>query len=63
MFCIKIRIYKTIILPVVVYWSEIWCLTLRDESRLSVFEIGAEGDSWTEEERGGLRLEKTTKSA
>jgi uncharacterized membrane protein len=35
---IKIRIYKTIILPVVVYGCETWYLTLREEHRLRVFE-------------------------
>jgi hypothetical protein len=35
---IKIRIYKTIILPVVLYGCEIWSLTLREEHRLRVFE-------------------------
>jgi hypothetical protein len=35
---IKIRIYKTIILPVVLYGYETWCLTLREEHRLRVFE-------------------------
>ena len=35
---IKIKIYRTIILPVVLYGCEIWSLTLRDESRLRVFE-------------------------
>jgi hypothetical protein len=35
---IKIRIYKTIILPVVLYWCETWSLTLREEHRLRVFE-------------------------
>ena len=30
--------YKTIILPVVLYGCEAWSLTLREESRLSVFE-------------------------
>jgi hypothetical protein len=33
---IKIRIYKTIILPVVLYGGEIWSLTLREEHRLRV---------------------------
>jgi hypothetical protein len=31
-------IYKTIILPVVVYGSAIWSLTLREEHRLRMFE-------------------------
>jgi hypothetical protein len=35
---IKIRIYKTIILPVVLYGCESWSLTLREEHRLRVFE-------------------------
>jgi hypothetical protein len=30
--------YKTIILPVVLYGCETWCLTLREEHRLRVFE-------------------------
>ena len=34
----KIKIYKTIILPVVLYGYETWSLTLREESRLRVFE-------------------------
>ena len=34
----KIKIYKTIILPVVLYGCETWDLTLREESRLRVFE-------------------------
>jgi hypothetical protein len=35
---IKIRTYKTIILPVVLYGCETWFLTLREEHRLRVFE-------------------------
>jgi hypothetical protein len=35
---IKIRIYKTIILPVILYGCETWSLTLREEHRLRVFE-------------------------
>jgi hypothetical protein len=34
----QIRIYKTIILPVVLYGCETWSLTLREEHRLRVFE-------------------------
>jgi hypothetical protein len=34
----KIRIYKTIILPVVLYGCETWRLTLREEHGLRVFE-------------------------
>ena len=35
---LKIKIYKTIILPVVLYGCETWWLTLREERRLRVFE-------------------------
>jgi hypothetical protein len=35
---LKTRIYKTIILPVVLYGCETWSLTLREEHRLRVFE-------------------------
>jgi hypothetical protein len=34
----KIKTYKTIILPVVLYGCATWSLTLREEHRLSVFE-------------------------
>jgi hypothetical protein len=36
---VKVEIYKTIILPVVLYGRETWSLTLREEHRLRVFEI------------------------
>ena len=35
---LKIKIYRTIILPVVLYGCETWTLTLREERRLRVFE-------------------------
>jgi hypothetical protein len=35
---IKTIIYKTIILPAVLYGCETWSLTLREEHRLRVFE-------------------------
>jgi len=35
---LKIKIYRTIILPVVVYGCETWSLILREECRLRVFE-------------------------
>jgi len=35
---LKIKIYRTIILPVVLYGCETWLLTLREERRLRVFE-------------------------
>jgi hypothetical protein len=35
---VKVKIYKAIILPVVLYGCETWSLTLREEHRLRVFE-------------------------
>ena len=35
---LKIKIYRTIILPVVLYGCETWSLTLREERRLGLFE-------------------------
>ena len=35
---LKIKIYRTIMLPVVLYGCETWLLTLREEHRLRVFE-------------------------
>jgi hypothetical protein len=35
---VKLKIYKTIILPVVLYGCETWSLTLREQHRLRVFE-------------------------
>jgi len=35
---LKIKIYRTIILPIVLYGCETWSLTLREESKLRVFE-------------------------
>jgi hypothetical protein len=35
---IRIKIYGTIILPVVLYGCEIWFLTRREKDRLRVFE-------------------------
>jgi hypothetical protein len=35
---VKIKIYKTIILPVVLYGCETLSLTLREEHKLRVFE-------------------------
>ncbi|KAJ4431914.1 hypothetical protein ANN_20520 [Periplaneta americana] len=55
---LKVRIYKTVILPVVLYDSETWTLTLREEQRLRVFEnkvlrkiFGAKRDEVTGEWR------------
>jgi hypothetical protein len=35
---VKVRIYKTIMLPVVLYGCETWSLTVREEHKLRVFE-------------------------
>jgi len=35
---IKIEIYRTVVLPVVLYGCDTWSLTLREERRLRVFE-------------------------
>jgi hypothetical protein len=35
---VKVRIYKTIILPVVLYGCETWSVTVREEHKLRVFE-------------------------
>jgi len=35
---LKIKIYRNIILPIVLYGCETWSLTLREERRLRVFE-------------------------
>jgi hypothetical protein len=35
---VKIKIYRTIILPLVLYGFETWSLTLREEHRVSAFE-------------------------
>jgi hypothetical protein len=34
----KIRVYRTVVLPVVLYGCKTWSLTLREEQRLRVFE-------------------------
>jgi len=35
---LKIKIYRTVILPVVLYGCETWSPTLKEERRLRVFE-------------------------
>jgi hypothetical protein len=55
---VKVKIQKSIILPVVLYGCEIWSLTLKEEHRLRVFEnrvltriFGPKGDEVTGEWR------------
>jgi hypothetical protein len=43
---LKVKKYKTIILPVVLYGCETWSLTLMEEHRLRVFENRAEENIW-----------------
>jgi hypothetical protein len=59
---VKIKIYKTVILPVVLYGCETWSLTLKEEHRSRLFEnrvlrriFGPKRD----EVRSDRRLEKT----
>jgi hypothetical protein len=58
---LKLRIYKTTILPVVLYGCESWSLTLREKHRLRMFEnrllmriFGPKRDEVTRERRNGL---------
>jgi hypothetical protein len=41
---VKCKIYKTIIMPIVLYGCETWSLTLREEHRLGVFENRFQGE-------------------
>jgi len=51
----KIKIYRTLILPVVLYGCETWSLTLREERRLRVFEEKVLGRIF------GLKMDEVTK--
>jgi hypothetical protein len=58
---IKLEIYITIILRVVLYGCETWSLTLREERRLRVFENkSAEEDFLVSKGQDIRRVEKTT---
>jgi hypothetical protein len=55
---VKVKIYKIIIIPVVMYVCETWSLMVREEHRLRVFEnrvlrriFGPKGDEVTGETR------------
>jgi hypothetical protein len=54
---VKIKIFKTVILPVVLYGCDTWSLTLRKEYRLRVFENSVE-NIWTQ--KGGRRVVEKT---
>ena len=46
---LKIKIYKTIILPVVLYGCETWSLTLREDNmRMDLEEIGISAGNWVD---------------
>jgi hypothetical protein len=54
-----VRLYKTIILPVVLYGCEMWSLTLWEEHRLRVFENRVlRKNIWTKEGCSDGRVEK-----
>jgi hypothetical protein len=55
---LKIRICKTIILPVVLYECEIWSLTLREEHRLRMFENKVLRRIFGPKRGGDRRMEK-----
>ena len=48
---VKIKMYKTVLLSVVLYGCETWSLTLREERRLRVFEnrIDPDANIWGQE--------------
>jgi hypothetical protein len=54
---VKVRIYKTISLPVVLYGCETWSLTVREEHKLRLFENGAEENIWAKEGWSDGRVE------
>jgi hypothetical protein len=56
---IKIKINRTIILPVVLYGSETWSLILRKEHRLSVLENRMQRRMFGPKRCNGKRAENT----
>jgi hypothetical protein len=56
---VKMQIYRTINLTVVLYGCETWSLTLSKEQTEGVWEQGAEENIWTEERWSDGRMEKT----
>ena len=57
---IKIKMYRTIILPVVLYGCETWSLTLREERGLGVFENRVLRSICGSKRDGVTGVEKTT---
>jgi len=56
---LKIKIYRTIILAVVLYGCETWSLTLREEHRLRVFESRMLRIIFVAEAQGNRGMKKT----
>jgi hypothetical protein len=56
---LKIKIYRNIILPVVLYGCETWSLTLREERRLRVFENRMLRIFWPKRDEVTRGMEKT----
>jgi hypothetical protein len=56
----KIKIYRTIILPVVLYGCETWSVTLKEEYRLRVFENRVLRGIFGPKRDGVTGMEKTT---
>jgi hypothetical protein len=58
---VKVNIYRSIILPVVLYGYGTWSLILKKESRLRVFENTVlRRIIWASEGRDNMGMEKTT---
>jgi hypothetical protein len=57
---VKIKIYRTTILSVVLSGCEIWSLTLRKECRLRVFENRVLRIFGPKRDKGNRQVEKTT---
>jgi hypothetical protein len=57
---IKMKVYRTIILPVVLYGCETWSITLRKEQRLRVFENRVLRIFGPKRDNGNMQVEKTT---
>ena len=58
---LKIKIYRNIILPVVLYGCTTWSLTVTEERRLRLFDKMALGRIFEPKtDRGNKRVERTT---
>jgi len=57
---LKIKIYRTILLAVVLYGCGTWSVTLREEHRLRAFENRVLRGIFVAEEQGNKGMDKTT---